>query len=61
MDRVDGYEVVGGFDCGGVDMLVVKAAHGTHVMSSDEWELMKKNFIKNNPKSCINRGNNRVA
>ncbi len=47
MDRMDGYEVVGSFDCGDVSMVVIKAAHGTHVMPSDEWELIKKGYLKN--------------
>lgn len=61
MDKIDEYEVVGIFDCGDRHMIVIKAAHGTHVMPSDEWELMKKNSIENNPKSCAKRENDRVA
>lgn len=61
MDRTDGYEVVGSFDCGDKRMVVIKATHGTHVMSGDEWELMKKNSIENNPKSCAKRENIKVA
>lgn len=61
VDRMDGYKVVGRFDCGGVNMVVIKAAHGTHVMPNDEWESIKKNIIKNNPKSRPKRENVKVA
>lgn len=46
MDRVDEYEVVGSFDCGDRCMVVVKAAHGTHVMPGDEWESIKQGLSK---------------
>lgn len=61
MDRVDEYEVVGSFDCGDRCMVVVKAAHGTHVMPGDEWELIKKSFVENNSKSFAKIENIKVA
>lgn len=61
MDRVDEYEVVGSFDCGNRRMVVIKAAHGTHVMPSDEWELIKRGFAGNDVKLHIKRENNKVA
>ncbi|WP_024347393.1 hypothetical protein [Lacrimispora indolis] len=61
MDRVDGYEVVGSFDCGNKNIVVVKAAHGTHVMSSDEWELIKRGLLKNGTELHTNREDIKVA
>lgn len=60
MDRIDGYEVVGSFDYGNRHMVVIKAAHGTHVMPCDEWEMMKSGRI-NNIKSCDKKENSNVA
>lgn len=61
MDKMAGYEVVGSFNCGDVNMVVIKAAHGTHVMTEDEWEMVKKSFIGINPKTCTKRENIKVA
>ncbi|MDR1769663.1 MAG: hypothetical protein LBS02_03350 [Hungatella sp.] len=61
MDRTDDFEVVSSFDCGDERMVVINAAHGTHVMSFEEWELIKKNFVRNNPKSRTKRENIKVA
>lgn len=61
MDRMDEYKVVGGFNCGDVNMVVIKAAHGTHAMPGDEWELIKKGLSKNGAESLTNRENNKVA
>ena len=61
MDRVDGYKVVGSFECGDTYMVVIKAAHGTHVMTGDEWEMIKKGLSKNGAESLTNRENNKVA
>lgn len=61
MDRIDEYEVVGGFDCGDKSMVVIRAAHGTHVMLNDEWEQMKSRFTRNNEKIRLKRENNKVA
>lgn len=61
MDRMDGYKVAGSFNCGDVNMVVVKAAHGTHVMPGDEWESIKKGLSKNGAESLANRENNKVA
>ena len=61
MDRMDEYEVVGSFDCGGASMVIVKAVNGTHVMPYDEWELVKKSFMENNSKSFAKIENIKVA
>ena len=61
MDRMDGYKVIGSFDCGDRRMVVIKAAHGTHVMPGDEWELVKQGFIRNSGKLQLERDNNKVA
>lgn len=61
MDRINEYEVVGSFDCGGKSMVIVKVAHGTHVMPYDEWELIKKSFVENNSKSYTKKENMKVA
>lgn len=61
MDRMGDYEVVGSFVCGDRCMVVIKAAHGTHVMPGDEWELVKKSFVDNNSKSYTKKENMKVA
>lgn len=61
MDKMACYEVVGSFNCGDGCMMVIKAAHGTHVMPSDEWEMMKNSFLGSNPKSSTKRENIKVA
>ena len=61
MDRTDGYEVVGSFDCGDKRMVVIKATHGTHVMSGDEWELIKQGLLKNGAEFHINGENIKAA
>lgn len=61
MDRVDGYEVVGSFDCGNRHMVVIKAAHGTHVVPDAEWELMKQSLTRDYSKSYSKRENIKVA
>ena len=61
MDSMNDYEVVGSFDWGDKSMVAVKAAHGTHVMPSDEWEQMKSGLIKNYEKLRLKRENNKVA
>lgn len=38
MNKVGGYTVIGRFECCGRNMVVIKAAHGTHVMSEEDWE-----------------------
>lgn len=44
MDMMDGYKVIGMFGCGSEYMVVIKAEHGTHVMPSDDWELLKRSL-----------------
>lgn len=44
MSGLDGYKMVGTFGCGDKLMVVIKAAHGTHVMPTDEWELIKRSL-----------------
>ena len=61
MDRMDGYEVVGSFDCGDVNMVVIKAAHGTHVMSGGEWESIKKGLLRNSKEFCTKMEKYKVA
>ncbi|WP_313069869.1 hypothetical protein [Lacrimispora sp.] len=38
MNGLDGYKMVGTFVCGDILMVIIEAIHGTHVMTSDEWE-----------------------
>lgn len=38
MNGLDGYKLIGMFDCGNKYMVVIEVVHGTHVMSSDDWE-----------------------
>lgn len=61
MDRVGGYKVVCSFDCGDVNMVVVKAAYGTHVMPCNEWELIKHGLPKSGAEFHTNRENIKVA
>lgn len=61
MDRVDGYEVVGSFECGNRHMIVIKAAHGTHVMPSDEWESIKRGLSENSAGFHVKREKYKVA
>lgn len=61
MDMVDGYEVVGSFECGNRHMIVIKAAHGTHVVPDSEWELMKQLLTRDYSKSYSKRENSKVA
>lgn len=61
MDRMDECKVVGSFDCGDVHMVVVKAAHGTHVMPGDEWESIKQGLLKNKAKYYTKREKYKVA
>lgn len=61
MGRMDKYEVVGSFDCGDKHMVVVKAAHGTHVMPCNEWELIKQGLPKSGAEFHTNREKNKVA
>lgn len=57
VDRMGEYEVLGSFDCGDRRMVIIKAAHGTHVMSGDEWELVKRGFTKNSGEAHLVRDN----
>lgn len=61
MDVMNGYEVVGSFDCGDKYMVVIKTAHGTHVMPGDEWELIKQGLLKNGAEFRTNREDIKVA
>ena len=38
MNGLDGYKLIGMFGCGNEYMVVIEAAHGTHVMTMQEWE-----------------------
>ena len=44
MNGLDGYKLIGMFGCGNEYMVVIEAAHGTHVMSSDDWEHLKRSL-----------------
>lgn len=44
MKVLDRYKVIGKFECCGMNMVIIRADHGTHVMESDEWELMKRSL-----------------
>jgi hypothetical protein len=44
MNGLDGYKLIGMFDCGNKYMAVIEAVHGTHVMSSDDWEQLKRSL-----------------
>ena len=61
MDRIGDYKVVGSFNCGDVNMVVIKAAHGTHVMPSNEWELIKQELLKNGAEFHHNGENIKAA
>lgn len=36
--KVNEYEVVGRFDCHGIDMVIIRMGDATHVMSTDDWK-----------------------
>lgn len=38
MSGLDRYEKIGTFLCGNEFMVTIKAEHGTHVMTMEEWE-----------------------
>ncbi|WP_313584614.1 hypothetical protein [Lacrimispora sp.] len=38
MNDLDKYTVIGEFECRGIKMVIVKAAHGTHVMPKEDWK-----------------------
>ncbi|MSS07065.1 hypothetical protein FYJ38_00230 [Clostridium sp. WB02_MRS01] len=38
MSGLDRYEKIGTFQCGNEFMVTIKAEHGTHVMTMEEWE-----------------------
>ena len=61
MDRIGDYKVVGSFNCGNRNMVVVKAAHGTHVMPGDEWELIKKGLLIHSKEFCSKTDKFKVA
>lgn len=42
MRGLDRYEKIGTFQCGNEYMVTIKAEHGTHVMTMEEWEQIVK-------------------
>jgi len=38
MNGLERYEKIGTFQCGNEFMVTIKAEHGTHVMTMEEWE-----------------------
>lgn len=59
-----GYEIIGGFNCGDKCMVIIKAAHGIHVMTSDEWEWLKRSLgWEQTPTEmhCFSKENSNVA
>jgi hypothetical protein len=44
MSGLERYEKIGTFQCGNEFMVTIKAEHGTHVMTMEEWEQIVRGY-----------------